>query len=182
MKQLENTTVSRKGKHLNFAERLKIEAWSSQDEPLSNNRIAKLLGRARQTIHTEIKDGTIRQIRHQKQRGKVYEYGYFVYSAQAGQVAYEKARLHSVKQPKWVSAPDFMAYADHMMKVKKYSPDAVVGRAKREKLFPHEELPSTSSLYSCIDLGVMDTRNIDLHLKVKRVVRRRHASLRTSGF
>lgn len=168
MTQLENTTVSRKGKHLNFAERLKIEAWKSQDEPLSNNRIAKLLGRARQTIHTEIKDGTIRQIRHQKQRGKVYEYDYFVYSAQAGQAAYEKARLHSVKQPKWVSAPDFMAYADHMMKVKKYSPDAVVGHAKREKLFPHEELPSTSSLYRYIDLGVMDTRNIDLHLKVKR--------------
>lgn len=44
MTQLENTTVSRKGKHLNFEERLKIEAWKSQDEPLSNNRIAKLLG------------------------------------------------------------------------------------------------------------------------------------------
>ena len=55
MKQLENTTVSRKGKHLNFAERFKIEAWSSQDEPLSNNRIAKLLGRACQTIHTELR-------------------------------------------------------------------------------------------------------------------------------
>ncbi|MDO6299408.1 IS30 family transposase [Enterococcus gallinarum] len=168
MTQPENTTVSRKEKHQNFAERLKIEAWKSQEEPLSNNEIAKLLGRARQTIHTEIKDGTIRQIRHQKQRGKLYEYEHFAYSAQAGQAAYEKARLHSVKQPKWIKAPDFMAYADYMMKVKNYSPDAVVGRAKRENRFPHEELPNTSSLYHYIDLGLMDTRNIDLRLKVRR--------------
>lgn len=168
MTQPENTTVSRKGKHLNFADRLKIEAWKSQKEPLSNNAIAKLLGRARQTIHTEIKDGSIRQIRRQKQRGKTYEYERFVYSAKAGQVAYENVRLHSVKQPKWVNAPEFMAYADQMMKDKKFSPDAVVGRAKRENLFPHEDLPSTSSLYHYIDLGLMNTRNIDLHLKVRR--------------
>ncbi|MCS5464574.1 hypothetical protein NWO25_06745 [Enterococcus lactis] len=86
------------------------------DRPLSNRAIAKLLGRAPQTIHSEVKDGTVRQIRRQVQNGKTYEYESFVYSADAGQAAYENARTNSRKQPKWVSSPKFMAYADHQMK------------------------------------------------------------------
>lgn len=135
---------------------------------MSGNQIAEKLGRARQTIHTEIKDGTIRQIRKQKHNDKVYEYEYYVYSADAGQCAYDKARLNSIKQPKWLCAPKFMAYADHQMKQEKQSPDAVVGRAKKLGLFPDEDIPSTTTLYNYIDQGLMETKNIDLHLKVRR--------------
>lgn len=124
MTQTENTTESLKGKHLTYKERVQIELLRSLDKPMSGNKIAGKLGRARQTIHTEIKDGTIRQIRKQKYKDKVYEYEYYVYSADAGQSAYDKARLHSIKQPKWIGAPKFMAYADHQMKQEEQSPDA----------------------------------------------------------
>lgn len=168
MTQIENTIDSRKGKHLDYDERIKIEAWKQLNPPLSNRTIAKLLDRAPQTIHTEVKDGTVRQIKRQTNHGKTYEYESFVYSADAGQAAYENARVNSRKQPKWVSSPEFMAYADHQMKEEKHSPDCVVGRAKKLGLFPHEKIPCTSTIYNYIDLGLMETKNIDLHLKVRR--------------
>lgn len=77
MTQTENTTFLRKGKHLDYEERNKIEAWKQIDRPLSNRAIAKLLGRAPQTIHSEVKDGTVRQIRRQVQNGKTTEMGFF---------------------------------------------------------------------------------------------------------
>lgn len=159
MTQTENTTVSRKGKHLIYKERCQIEALKAQESPLSNRQIAKQLGRAPQTIHTEVKDGTVRQIRQQKPHGKIYQYESFIYSAAAGQATYEKARQQSTKQPKWIDAPDFMAYADQQMKKKKQSPDVVVGRAKKMNLFPHENIPGTTTLYNYIDLGLMETKN-----------------------
>lgn len=168
MTQTENTTESLKGKHLTYKERAQIEILRSLDKPMSGNKIAEKLGRARQTIHTEIKDGTTRQIRKQKQNGKDYEYEYYVYSADAGQAAYKKARLNSMKQPKWICSPKFMASADYQIKQKKQSPDTVVGRAKKLGLFPDENIPSTTTLYNYIDQGFMETKNIDLHLKVRR--------------
>lgn len=168
MTQIENTTISRTGLHLNWEERNKIHAWKQLEQPLSNRAIAKLLGRAPQTINTEIKDGTVRQIKRQTHHGKTYEYETFVYSPDAGQAAYEKARRNSRKQPKWLDAPDFMAYADHQMKKEKQSPDVVIGRAKKLNLFSHEEIPCTTTLYNYIDLCLMETRNIDLHLKTRR--------------
>lgn len=168
MTQTENTILSRKGKHLNYEERMKIELWKQLDKPFSNRTIAKMLDRAPQTINTEIKDGTVRQIKRQVQNGKTYEYKFFLYSANAGQAAYENARKNSCKQPKWIKAPDFMAYADHQMKKEKISPDVVVGRAKKLNLFPHEDIPCTTTLYSYIDFCLLETRNIDLHLKTRR--------------
>lgn len=61
-----------------------------------------------------------------------------------------------------------MVYADHQMKKEKQSPDVVVGRAKKLGLFPHENIPCTTTLYNYIDLCLMETRNIDLHLKTHR--------------
>ena len=132
----------------------------------------KITRRAPQTIHSEVKDGTVRQIRRQVQNGKTYEYESFVYSADAGQAAYENARTNSRKQLKWVSSPKFMAYADHQMKTEKQAPDVVVGRAKKLGLFPNETIPCTTTLYTYIDLGWLETKNIDLHLKVRRNTKR----------
>lgn len=52
-----------------------------------NREIVRRLDRAPQTIHTEVKEGTTRQIRRQKQKGKIYEYADKRYSATAGQAA-----------------------------------------------------------------------------------------------
>ena len=176
MTQIENTIKSPKGKHLTYKERLRIEAFRSLETPLSGNQIAKKLGRARRTIHTEIKDGTVRQIRKQVQNGKEYVYDSLIYSADAGQATYNQARKNSNRQPKWIQAPVFMSYADQQMKEKNYSPDVVVGRAKKLHLFPEEDLPCTTTLYNYINQGIMETKNIDLHLKVRR--RTNHAQNR----
>ena len=168
MTQIENTTESLKGKHLTYKERVQIETLLNLDQPLSGNAIAKKLGRARRTIHKEIKDGTVRQIRKQIQNGKEYVYEKFVYFADAGQAAYDKARTHSNRQPKWLLAPEFMAHADQQMKEEKMAPDVVIGRAKKLNLFPHEDIPCTTTLYHYINQGIMETKNIDLHLKVRR--------------
>lgn len=168
MTQIENTIKSPKGTHLTYKERVQIETYLTLDQPLSGNKIAKILGRARRTIHSEIKDGMVRQVRKQIQNGKTYVYDYFVYSADAGQAAYDKARKNSNRQPKWIQAPEFMDYADQQMKEEKHSPDVVIGRAKKLNLFPQEEIPCTTTLYSYIDQGIMETKNIDLHLKVRR--------------
>ena len=72
MTQLHDTTESTKGKHLTKDERAKIEVL--KQENYSNHDIAARLGRAPQTINNEIKRGTVRQIRRQKQNGKTYDY------------------------------------------------------------------------------------------------------------
>ena len=46
-----------KGKHLTIDSRRLIERWKKRRK--SNREIASLLGKAPQTIHTEIKRGTI---------------------------------------------------------------------------------------------------------------------------
>ncbi|SDL30085.1 helix-turn-helix domain-containing protein, partial [Lacicoccus qingdaonensis] len=77
MTQLHDTTESIKGKHLTKAERAQIKIL--KQENYSNRDIAARLGRAPQTINNEIKRGTVRQIRRQKQNGKTYDYEYHVY-------------------------------------------------------------------------------------------------------
>ncbi|CJU90757.1 IS1239%2C transposase%2C putative [Streptococcus pneumoniae] len=57
----------------------------------SNREIASLLGKAPQTIHTEIKRGTVRQCLG---KGRFKE----VYSADYAQQSYENNRKHSVKR------------------------------------------------------------------------------------
>lgn len=173
MTQNKHTTESRQGKHLNYSERKDIEHWKNEAR-LSNREIARRLNRAPQTIHTEIKDGTIRQIKHQKQAGKVYEYESFVYAADAGQAAYDQARKHSRKPFKSVHCSAFMAYAEEKLSKQHHSPDAIVGRARKMHLFPAEQIPCTTTLYHYIDLGLMRTKNIDLLLKTRRKNKRKH--------
>ena len=48
-----------KGKHLTIDSRRLIERWKKEGK--SNREIASLLGTAPQTIHTEIKRGTVLQ-------------------------------------------------------------------------------------------------------------------------
>ena len=48
-----------KGKHLTIDSRRLIERWKKEGK--SNREIASLLGKAPQTIHTEIKRGTVLQ-------------------------------------------------------------------------------------------------------------------------
>lgn len=112
MMQEQFNTDSRKGKHLTYQECcqiaiLKKEAYS-----------AKLLGRSPQTIHNEVKKGTITQLKRQKQNGKVYDYPYIIYDADAGQANYERQRLNRGRRPKWADSNAFIEWADDKMLLK----------------------------------------------------------------
>jgi IS30 family transposase len=167
MTHYENTTQSRKGKHLSYRERAQIEAYKNI-EKLSNRAIARKLKRAPQTIHTEVKEGTVKIMKRQKQRGKIYTYYHKEYSADGGQAAYEKGRLNSGRKHKWVDSQSFLNYADEKILKEKWSPDCVIGHAKKKKLFPASLIPCTTTLYNWIDKGFTQTINLDLLLKTRR--------------
>ncbi|HHQ7672922.1 TPA: IS30 family transposase [Streptococcus pneumoniae] len=78
-----------KGKHLIIDSRRLIERWKKEGK--SNREVASLLGKAPQTIHTEIKRGTVRQCLG---KGRFKE----VYSADYAQQSYENNRKRSVKK------------------------------------------------------------------------------------
>ena len=78
-------------KTLSFKERSQIELLKEQGH--SNRAIARMLGRSPQTIHNEIKRGTIKQIRQQKQNGKVYKWYYSKHVAEVGQESYKDSQV-----------------------------------------------------------------------------------------
>ena len=169
MTQIQNITelpISKKGSHLNYKEMCKIEAWSKDE--LSNREIARRLNRAPQTINNAIKAGSVTQVREQKQNGKVYQYTDSVYLADVHFRNYEKNRANCGRKPKWLDCEDFLNWADKKFLEDKWSPDACVGYAKRQNLYPKSEIPSTKSLYHWIDSGIMKARNIDLLEKLSR--------------
>ena len=86
MTQTNDNTISRKGTHLSYAERCQIAVLKKEN--YSNRQVARVLGRVPQTIHNEIKRGTVTQLKRQKQNGKVYDYYHEVYDPDAGQAAW----------------------------------------------------------------------------------------------
>jgi len=164
MTQVDNNTESLKEKHLTRGEMERIEGYKVID--FSNRKIARILGRNRQTINNAIKTGTIVQKRQQVQNGKTYTYYDEVYSADAHWKKYEQNRMNSGRRPKWVESDKFIDWADQKMLEEKWSPDVVVEKAKGK--FSSDLVPSTTTLYNWIDSGIMGTKNIDLLEKVGR--------------
>lgn len=78
-----------KAKHLTIYSRRLIERWKNEGK--SNREIASLLGKAPQTIHTEIKRGTVLQCIGKRRFKEVY-------SADYAQQSYESNRKLSVKK------------------------------------------------------------------------------------
>ncbi|KHD44760.1 hypothetical protein NC01_06465, partial [Streptococcus uberis] len=79
-----------KGKQLTLTDRRNIQRWVI-DEEKSHREVARLLGKAHQTINNEIERGLVRQ---QVRKGK-FE---LVYSADFAQKVYQENRKRSVKQ------------------------------------------------------------------------------------
>ena len=159
MTQTHDNTVSRKGKHLSYSERCQIAILKK--EGYSNRKVAKVLGRVPQTINNEITRGTVTQLKRQTQNGNVYDTYYSVYDADAGQAFYEKQRLNCGRRPKWANTDAFIDWADDKMLNEKWSPDVVVGFARKHELFDCAIIPGTTTLYQWIDRGIMRTKVSD---------------------
>src|SRR5690625_4535090 len=85
---------------------------------------------------------------------------YKKYFPDVGARVYEENRKNCGNHSKVMEAWEFNKFAEKMILEKKWSPDAVVGHAKRHKKF--EYIPSTKTLYNWIDEGKLSIINIDL--------------------
>ena len=81
MCQENNTTKSRKGKHLEYSERQSIERWYNRERK-SKAEIARLLERDEKTIRNEIKKGLVINV-------TTHWVEIWVYSADVAQEKYE---------------------------------------------------------------------------------------------
>lgn len=178
MTQTHNNTADKKGTHLSYQERCQIAILKKEN--YSNRAIAVSLNRAPQTIHNEIKRGSVQQKKKQVQNGKEYIYYYTVYDADHGQAAYDKQRLNCGRRPKWADSDAFIDWADNKMLEEYWSPDTVVGFAKRHELFEPTLIPSTTTLYNWIDSGIMRTKNMDLLEKVSRRPSKKQSSAKVN--
>jgi len=155
----DNTTTQRTFKHLSSFERGKVAALLQ--EGYSQRKIAAKLGRAPSTINREIKKGTTTQLNYDL---STYE----KYFPETGQAIYEKNRSHCGNKHRLLKVESFLKYAEKMILENDWSPDVVVGHALKNNKFAKDEIVSTKTLYNYIDQNLLDVKNIDLQLKVRR--------------
>ena len=153
-----NTTKKKKVTHLSIKERVKIEILL--EEGKSIYRIAKKLERSYNCIKNELERGTIDQI---KQRKKVK-----LYCADVGQRVYEERRQRCGRKMKLLSCDEFITDLEEQFKETGYGIDAIVGQAKITEAYDKEEMLCTKTVYNYIDQGLIEIKNIDLPLKLKR--------------
>src|SRR5699024_8451343 len=91
---------------------------------------------------------------------------YTKYFPDAGARVYEDNRLNCGAHSTVMEAWEFIEFAEKKIKEENWSPDAVVGYAKKNELFKY--VPSTKALYNWIDEGKLKVINLDLPLKLCR--------------
>lgn len=123
-------------------------------------KIAKELGRSINTITNEINRGTTTQIR----QGKHIK----IYLADTGETVYTKNRLNSCRPFKMLDCSEFINYTVDKIKNDSWSPDACVGEAIANGRFERYQMVCTKTLYNYIDLGLLDVKNTDLPIKLRR--------------
>ena len=120
------------------------------------------MGRSRTTIYNELKRGATIQIKNKK----IVE----VYLPDKAQLVYEKIREKSRKPLKiHKCSEEFLKYVEDSIKREKWSVDETISRAKKQRMF--EIIPSYKTIYKYIEKGILQIKNIDLALKVKRKAR-----------
>ena len=117
-----NTTL-RTNKHLNFEERFYLEKRIVLGDSIT--AISRALGRSRTTIYTELKRGTVIQIRQGKSQ--------LVYLADSGQATYERQRVVSFNTMRIGAIESFINWIESKTLADRWSFDAAVGYAKHKR-------------------------------------------------
>ena len=122
MCQDNNTTKSKKGKHLEYSERQSIERWYNRDKR-TKVEISKLLDRTEKTIRNEIKRGLVKNL-----TSELIEI--WVYSADVAQQRYEY--YLKAKGPKLKIDNDYelKEYVEKSIKKDKKSPEVIAKEIK----------------------------------------------------
>ena len=156
-----NTTL-RTNKHLNFEERFYLEKRIVLGDSIA--AISRSLGRSRTTIYTELKRGTVIQIRQGKSQ--------LVYLADSGQATYERQRVGSFNTMRIGAIESFINWIESKTLVDHWSFDAAVGYAKHKGLFMRNEMVCTKTLYNYLHQGLLGVKAIDLPLVTRRSLRK----------
>ena len=170
MSQLEDTIHKSKREHLTQAERKTIERMLCAGA--NKGEIARALLRDKSTIKREIKRGSVAQRKqnpYESKDPKRPEYiEYTAYFADVGQRVYEQKKQNCGNKNKVAACGDLVSFVEgKVLGPEKWSPDAAVGYAKANNLYPGQAF-STKTFYNWVDDGVVKVKNIDLLLKVRR--------------
>ncbi len=106
MDYINHNTTLRTNKHLNLEERFYVEKRIAAGDSVT--AIATVLERSRTTIYTELKRGSVVQIR----QGKAH----LVYLADSGQLTYEQQHLGSFNTMKLGSIESFILWVEKYVK------------------------------------------------------------------
>jgi len=164
MEQQKSSIPTRKGKHLNFNERILIEGFRKAG--MSESDIARQLGRDRRTISREVKLGRVVHLRSDLSTAVVY-------SADRAQDAHDlnaSAKGPAVKLKARSAAVEFIRY---YIAVKKWSPEAVAARMKQKGM---EDAVCAKTIYTHIDKGEIPGVSNET-LWEKRLRGKKHKSL-----
>jgi len=158
-----DTTSARFFKRLNLIERGMIFALLR--EGCSLRHIARQLGRQVSTLSREIKRGTTTQRRSD---WTTYE----TYFPETGQSVYERNHSNNGFHSKLHLAEPFLQFAEQKMLRDRWSPDTVVGFCRLQPEWQEQVMVCTKTLYHYIYCCLLNVRNIDLSLKVRRRTKR----------
>ena len=162
MDYINHNTTLRTNKHLNLEERFYVEKRIAASDSVTV--IATVLGRSRTTIYTELKRGSVVQIRQGKTR--------LVYLADSGQLTYAQQRLGSFNTMKLCFIESFILWIEEKVFKEHWSFDAAVGYAKRHCIFTRNEMVCTKTLYNYLHQGLLGVKAIDLPLVTRRSLRK----------
>lgn len=163
MSQINNTTKSRKYKHLTERERYKIEILLK--EGLKPFEIAQRMEKGSRTIEREIAKGKVRLINHDLTYREEY-------CADAGQRIYEENARNKGPGLKIGKDHKLAKHIENKIIRENYSPDAVIGEIK-EKGLEFETKICTKTLYNYIDRGDVFLNLTNKDLPVKREGKKR---------
>ena len=141
-----------RGQHLTFEERCVIKVLHKQKKSL--RFIAKEINCSPSTVMYELHRGTTER---KGNRGRKPEY-----SAKRGEAAYRTNRSRCHKAHIIASCTDFVDWMVCKIKDNNWSLDACVGYAKKHKLFPDDQIPSTKTLYNELWAGNLPITTSDL--------------------
>lgn len=147
------------GKYISERQRYTIEILLQEKYTVS--RIAKLLGIKYNTLYREIKRGTVKQLDYLLKE-------HYVYKADYAQMIYEKSVSNRGRNLKIGSDHAFVAYIEHMIKDKKYSPEALLLHMKNEGIQFSTTL-CYKTIYNYLDMGLfLHISNKDLTSKKEK--------------
>jgi IS30 family transposase len=163
MSQYNNTTKTKKFKHLTIRERYQIEILIK--EGLKPFEIAKLIGKGTRTIEREIKRGKVRLLNSDLTYREEY-------CADAGQRIYDENAKNKGPELKIGKDHKLVKHIEEKIIKDKYSPDAVIGEIKAKGL-QFEAKICTKTLYNYIDRGDVFLTLTNKDLPVKKEYKKR---------